>query len=173
MNLESLIEMRQLGRDAGLITLEGRAENRLVCAHMAGQAQHALCLFSRDLDKAIYDYGPFLDAVKALALRSHTSQIRILLQDHERVVKQGHRLIELVRHLSSSTEIRIPHGDWLSHAENFLLADRYGYVHRDLATRYEATADYYAPLEVQHMLNRFEEIWEGAQVDTELRRLYL
>ena len=35
MNLESLIETRQLGRDAGLITLEERAENRLICAHMA------------------------------------------------------------------------------------------------------------------------------------------
>jgi len=173
MNLESLIETRHLGRDPGLITLERSAENRLVCAHMAGQARHELCLFSRDLDKAIYDHVPFLDAVKALALHSRTSRIRILLQDHERVIKQGHRLIELMRQLSSSAEIRVPQGDWLSHAENFLLADRYGYVHRELASRYEATADYHAPLEVLHMQNRFDEIWESAQVDSELRRLYL
>ena len=173
MNLESLIETRQLGRDAGLLTLQDRAENRLVCAHMAGQARRELCLFTRDLDKALYDQAPFLDAVRALALRSRTSRLRILLQDHERVVKQGHRLIELVRHLSSSAEIRIPHRDWLEHAQNFLLADRHGYVHRELATRYEATANYHAPLEVRHMLNRFEEIWESAQVDAELRRLYI
>ena len=173
MNLESLIEKRQLGRDAGLITLETRAENRLICTHMAGQARHELCLFSRDLDKSIYDHVPFLDAVKSLALHSRTSRIRILLQDHERVIKYGHRFIELARHLSSSAEIRVPHGDWLSHAENFMLADRYGYVHRELSTRYEATADYHDPLAVQHMQNSFEEIWESAQVDLELRRLYL
>ena len=173
MNLESLIETRQLGRDAGLITLEDRAQNRLVCTHMLGQVHREFCLFTRDLDKTVYDQAPFLDAIRGLALRNRMSRIRILLQDHERVVKQGHRLIELVRHLSSSAEIRVPHGDWLAHAENFMLADRCGYVHRELATRYEATADYNNPLEVQHMLNRFDHIWESAQVDSELRRLYL
>lgn len=173
MKLESLIRERELGRDAGLITLRDLAENRLVCAHMLGQVRRELCLFTRDLDKAVYDQTPFLTGVRELALRSGASRIRILLQDHERVVKQGHRLIELVRHLSSSAEIRIPHEDWLNLPENFMLADQYGYVHRKLATRHEATADYYAPLEVLHMRKLFDEIWESGQVDAELRRLYL
>ena len=173
MNLESLIKERKLGRDAGLITLQDRADNRLVCAHMLSQVQRELCLFTRDLDKPVYDQAPFLTGVRELALCNRLSRIRILLQDHERVVKQGHRLIELVRHLSSSAEIRVPHGDWLAHPENFLLADQYGYVHRELSTRYEAKADYFAPLKVRHMRSQFDEIWESSQVDSELRRLYL
>jgi len=173
MKLESLIEGRQLGRDAGLITLSDRAENRLVSAHMLAQVTRELCLFTHDLDKPVYDQPEFLQGVKELALRSRASRIRVLLQDHERVVKYGHRLIELVRHLSSSAEIRIPHEDWRSHMENFMLADRYGYVHREQATRYEATADYYAPLKARRLREKFDEIWEGGQVDSELRRLYL
>lgn len=173
MSLASLIKERELGRDAGLITLQDREDNRLVCAHMLSQVRRELCLFTRDLDKPVYDQAPFLTGIREMALRNRLSRIRILLQDHQRVVKQGHRLVELVRHLSSSTEIRVPGKDWMAHPENFLLADRYGYVHRELSTRYEATADYSAPLEVRQMRRLFDEIWENSQVDTELRRLYL
>ncbi len=173
MSIASLIKERELGRDAGLISLQDREENRLVCAHMLSQVRRELCLFTHDLDKPVYDQAPFLAGVREMALRNRLSRIRILLQDHERVVKQGHRLIELVRHLSSGAEIRVPHADWLAHPENFLLADQYGYVHRALSTRYEATADYFAPLKVRQLYKRFNEIWENSEVDSELRRLYL
>ncbi len=120
MSIASLIKERELGRDAGSITLHDREDNRLVCAHMVSQVRRELCLFTRDLDKPVYDQAPFLAGVREMALRNRLSRTRILLQDHERVVKQGHRLVELVRHLSSGAEIRVPHEDWLAHPENFM-----------------------------------------------------
>ena len=117
MSIASLIRERELGRDAGLITLQNSEENRLVCAHMLSQVRRELCLFTRDLDKAVYDQAPFLAGVRELALRNRLSRIRILLQNHERAVKQGHRLIALVRHLSSSAEIRVPPEEWLAHPD--------------------------------------------------------
>ncbi len=113
------------------------------------------------------------EAMKDLALRSHMTRVRILLQDHAHVVNQGHRILELSRRLTSSVELRIPNEDWLDYAENFMLVDQYGYVHRELATRYEATADFHAPLKVQRFRARFDEIWETARPASELRRLYL
>jgi hypothetical protein len=167
------IRRRVLGRDAGVLTLEGRRENRAAAGHMAAQAQRELCLFTRDLDKAVYDQSEFLDAVKSLALRSGMSRVRVLLQDHGPVLAQGHRLIELARRLSSSIEIRVPPTDWLDAPESYLLADRVGYLHRDDATAYRASADFHAPLETERLQRRFDDIWEASQADGELRRLHL
>jgi hypothetical protein len=173
MSLDAFIDNRSLGRDAGPLALHDARDHRLVCAHMLAQVRRELCLLSRDLDKAIYDQAAFLAGLKNLALLSRFSRIRILLQDPTRTVQRGHRIIELARRLPSSIEIRVPHSDWLDHPESFLLADRYGCVHRTLSTYYEGTADYYAPLWVQRLQSRVEEIWESAQVDTEMQRLYL
>lgn len=173
MSIATLIGERGLGRDAGPISLHGREDNRLVCAHMLSQVRRELCLLTRDLDKPVYDQASFLAGLKELALRSRFSRIRILLQDHEPVVKHGNRIVELVRRLRSSAEIRIPPEDWLDYPVNFLLADQYGYVRRGLSTDYEATADYFAPLAVQKMRGLFDGIWEVSQTDPELRRLYI
>ncbi len=164
---------RKLGRDAGRIFIEDSAGNHAVCVHMLAQTRRELCLLSRELDKPIFDQSDFLSALKDLAVRSQQTRIRILLQDHARVVSQGHRIIEFARRLTSSIEIRVPSEEWLDYPKNFMLVDLYGYVHRELATRYEATADYHAPLRVQKLQARFDRIWECAQVDSELRRLYL
>jgi len=173
MNTAPGITERRLGRDSGRLILESGAENREVCAHMAGQAARQLRVFSRDLDKPIYDTEPFIQSVRQLVLGNRQAQVKILLQDNDRAVKQGHRLIELARRLSSSIEIRTPAHDWLEHRENFLLADRYGYVHRESPDRYDATADYHAPLRVRELSELFDDIWQVSQVDSELRRLYI
>jgi hypothetical protein len=173
MSLAQAVAERALGRDAGLLRLQSAGDNRLVCAHMLEQTRRELCLLSHYLDKPVFDQEAFLRGVRALALHGRHSRIRILLHDHGPAVKQGHRLVELIRRLSSSIEIRIPGDDWRDLAENFLLADGRGFVHRELGTRYEATADYHAPLRVRLLRARFDDIWETAQSDPELRRLYI
>lgn len=162
-----------LGQDAGVIPLEDSAGHRAVSAHMLGQARRELYLLSRELDKTVFDQAEFIDALKALALRSRLTRIHILLQDHAKVVSQGHRIIELARRLTSRMEIRIASEEWRDYAENFMTVDLHGYVHRELASRYEGTADYHDPLRVQKLRALFDEIWESAQPDAELRRLYL
>lgn len=173
MNTAPGVTDRRLGSDPGRLILETGAENRDVCAHMAGQAGRHLQIFSHDLDKPVYDTEPFIHSIRQLVLGNRQAQVKILLQNNDRVVKQGHRLIELARRLSSSIEIRVPPYDWLEHRQNFLLADRYGYVHRESPDRYDATADYHAPLRVRELAGLFDDIWQVSQVDSELRRLYI
>jgi hypothetical protein len=173
MSLEMHLAGHALGRDAGVLLLHSPADHRQICAHMVAQVQRELCLLTRDLDKAVFDQAPFLAALKDLALRSRYSRIHILVQDPAHPVREGHRLIELTRRLTSATEVRKPHKDFTDYPESFLLADQCGYIHRGLSTCYEGTADYHAPLLVQRLHSQFEAMWETAQADPELRRLYL
>lgn len=167
------LNRRRLGETAGEILLTDSDGCRLVSAHMLAQARRDCCLLTRDLDRTLYDQSPFLDALKELALRGRTSQIRILLQDHEPAVQRGHRLLELARRLTSKIEIRRPGVDWLHFPESFLLIDDSGYVHRELSTRYEASADYHAPLTVRHLRKQFDAIWETSEENPEMRRLHV
>ena len=168
-----MLQGRVLGRDSELIALHSADDHRLVTEHMLGQARREFCLLTRNMDQAIYDQEGFIAGLKALALRSRTSHIRILLQDNDKAIKQGHRIIGLARRLTSSLEIHTPAADWLEHAENFLLIDDCGFIHQTLATSHEATASYQAPLKVQRLRAEFEHIWDSSEGDSELRRLYL
>ena len=61
-----------------------------------------MLIFSRDLDPPIFDQKELLDSLAALVTRHSEIKVRVLVQDIERVIKRGHRLIELSRRLTSA-----------------------------------------------------------------------
>ncbi len=118
MNSEESIELLAqsvLGSVSGKIVLPNMESCRLAAVRLATQAHHTLDIFSYDLDAAIYDQEPFIEAVKSLAISSPQTSIRILLQNNELVQREGHRLVQLWRRLSSKIELRRPHQDHIDH----------------------------------------------------------
>ena len=163
----------RLGEDAREIRLASRADNQKVAVALVTQAGRSLDIFSRDLEAELYDQPDFLEGVRALALRSPHVRIRILLQDPARVVRDGHRLVEMARRLSSYIEIRQPSHDYRDHNEAFLIVDRTGLMHRRLADRYEGLASFKQPLRARELGNFFDEVWQRAAPHPELQRLHL
>ena len=169
----SKIEQSVLGKTPGHILLSTKEQHREATTHLAAQAKRRLSLFTYDLDAPVYDQLSFLDAIKRLAIQSQHSKISILLQNNQLVQRNGHHLIRLMRQLPSRIELRRPHTDYIDHPENFLVADGAGYIQRELYTRYEGVADFYAPLEAHRLEDFFLEVWERSEQDSELRRLSL
>lgn len=162
-----------LGETAGDYVLATRDDNRLAATILATQARRAVELFTHDLEPALYDHAPIIDALTRLALSSPRARVRILAKDLERTVKAGHRLVELARRLSSYVEIRRVHEDYRDDNQSFLLADDYGLLHRRYAARFEGTLSCKAPLEVRRLRALFDEIWDRSEPETDLRRLHL
>jgi len=171
--LNSMLEQSVLGETPGRILLSTKEQHREAAAHLATQANRRISLFTYDLDAPVYDQPSFLDAIKRLAIQSQHSKISILLQNNQRVQRNGHRLVRLMRQLPSRIELRRPHPDYIDHPENFLIVDGVGYIQRELYTRYEGVIDFYAPLEVQRLEEFYLEVWERSEPDSELRRLSL
>jgi hypothetical protein len=111
--------------------------------------------------------------VRALALRSRHTQIRLLILGAEGLVARGHRLITLAQALSSFIQIRVPSYEYREFNEAMLLADGDGYVHRPLSDRYEGGADYHASVTVVDLQRRFDRVWETGEIDPDFRRLSL
>ena len=162
-----------LGEASGQLSLYGIEQNREAVAAMVAGARHSVVIFTWDLDRLLYDQQPFLDSLKDLATKRRRSNIRVLLQNNERAIKHGHRLIHLARRLTSKFEIRRPHRDYIDHSENFIVVDGVGYVHRERYTQYESTADFKDLLGARKLTEFFDEVWERSEVDPELRSLYV
>jgi predicted GNAT family N-acyltransferase len=165
--------LAQLGKTNELYHLHTLEDHQAHATSMVRQAKHYLCIFTHNLDPQIFDTPPFIDATKKLAIRSRFSRIRILLQDNTLVMQQGHRLVELAQRLSTAIEVRIPGEEYRDHAENFMLIDEVGYIHRKQAENLLGTACYNDNHRVNRMQTIFDEAWEFGTPDRELAWLHL
>jgi hypothetical protein len=163
----------RLGVDTLRLELRSRDDMARVAYALARQAQHALLLYTRDLEPPIYDQAAFLEAIRHRVRSDGQIPIRILLRDSRRVIQRGHRLVELALRLRSFIEFRCPNSDYPVPIETFLLADDCGYLRRPNTGRYAGTASFNDPGRVVEWRNRFMQVWERSEPDTEIRRLYL
>jgi hypothetical protein len=162
-----------LGQHSERLLLQGRAQFQYASLQMAQQASHRIDIFTYDLDKPLYDQADFIEALKTLAIRQRGIAIRVLIQNSEKVQREGHRLLELARRLTSKIEIRRPHTDFLEHTENFIIIDKTGYIRRKQADRYEGEANFCDRLEAKLLSEFFSDVWERSESESALRRLYL
>jgi len=148
-------------------------ELREVLLALARQARRTLDIVTRHLDPPLLDRDDFVDAVKTVALGSKYAEIRILVLDPGPVVARGHRLIQLAQRLSSFIHVRAPSPEHKEFNEAWLVADKRAYAHRRFSDRFEATVNFNDPRLAAQLCNRFEEIWQRANPDPNLRRLHL
>lgn len=164
---------RVLGETDAAFELDRAEALRVALLDMTGQARRTLDLVSRHLDPVLFDRDDFVDAVKRLVLGSTRAQVRLMVLDTAPVIAQGHRLVALAQRLSSYIQLRVPAPEHREFNEAWLVADRDGYAHRRFSDRFEATVNFHDPRMAVHLTNRFDEIWQRAQPDPNLRRLHL
>ena len=162
-----------IGDDSGPLPLTRREENAAAVARLAAAARCSLHLFTRDLDPFLYGRPEFLDPIRRLATGRGHARVEILVLDSHRAVRDGHRLIELARRLSSFIELRKLHPDYKDRLETFLIADERALLYREKADLYAGKVDFNAPIEAKQLLRLFNEAWEKSGPDQELRRLHV
>ncbi len=167
--LESLV----LGQDTQTLEIGSSAEQRDAVLAMLGQTRRSVRIISRHLDAAIYDNEAVVNAFKGIALANRRAQIRILVQDIAPVVKEGHRLVDLSRRLSSFMKLRVPAKEHASYNNAVLVADDIGTIFRAHAGRYEGSVNFNDMRNAEDYVHLFDEMWDHAHEHAELRRLKL
>ena len=162
-----------LGETDELIQLEYHQESIDATLRLAQQAQNTLSILSLNLDSTIFNTNRFIDAARELAIKNKFSSIRILVSEPDHIIKDGHRLLDLSRRLSSSISIKEISNEFKSHRETFVVADDRGYLFRTNSERYEGVANFYNPLQSKVYLDDFNEIWTHSKSITDFKRLYL
>ena len=162
-----------LKKDGGNVTVETSEECRLAALSMARQAARSIDIVSRDLDPRIYDNQEFCDAVSDLVVGSRRARMRALVRNTDAIVKGGHRLLNLAHRLSSFIEIRVPAREYDDYNAAFLVVDAAGLVSRLHSDRFEATVNFADPRTAGELGRQFEEMWQTASPDSNLRRTHL
>lgn len=163
----------RLGETDQLIELETAQDNHDLALAMFRQARREILIASYDLDRLVFDHEDIIQALSAFARDNRLSHVRILLQNPERAIKHGHRLITLAQRLSSSIQIHRPAEEHLGFADAFIVVDGIGVLRRKMAERFEGTGNFKAPIDGRDLHARFISMWELATPETRLRRLQL
>jgi hypothetical protein len=166
------ITSMQLGIDRLEFSSHSREDVRVIAQTLAEQARRGLMLLTLDLEPAIFDQQPFLNAISQLARQRPDAWFRILILDSRRALQTGHRLIELSRKLSANIQFKCPPPEYQNTGKTFLICDSAGYFYRPVASRYEGTANFNNPGEVARLEKYFMELWDRSEPDSEMRVLH-
>ena len=155
------------------IVLLSRDDTCKAVVELVEHANRSLLLHTENLDAAVFDQRPFLDAVTRLLLNNREARLLILIQDGRKAIQDNNRLIELSRRMSTQIQFRRPASQHRDNHKTFLLADKTAYLLCPLPGRYEGNVSLANPGKVKELSKYFTEVWDHAEPDLEMRRLHL
>lgn len=140
---------------------------------LAGQARQRMWLYDQHLHHEIYGRRRFEHLVSGLARRHRQSEVRLLIHDDKPLVKRRHRLVELMRRLPSSIELRLVNEDYPLRENPFVLIDRCGLLYQNDFSLPSGFANFADGGRVKMLGEEFQRMWDVARPSIELRELPL
>lgn len=164
-----------LGETNEDIIIETAEEGREIVIAMAGQAKHTINIFTQDMDAPLYNNDAFEKHIFDFASNSKNAEIRILVQDSSKAIRNSHRLIRLAHKLTSFISIRNPCEEFKSEKFAFMTVDNVGMYYRTKGDRYNfhASANFMLPPRTVEINSLFTEIWHQSEPDPHTKRFLI
>jgi len=139
---------------------------------LIAQARRQLCIYSQDLEYALYGDGSLVEAIKQFVLGNRNASVQIIIQDTANLRNQYHPLIDLTQKLPSYFLLRTPlEAEDLQNQTAFVVNDAGGYLFRLLGNRYEGYWSPHLPSRNRPLREDFERIWQRSRPCSEFRAL--
>lgn len=161
------------GTGADLNSVSGWAAFAEAAATVAAQAQRQLRIISHGLESQAYASQDFVEAARQLAITNPRAEIRILLHSIVPSVHASHRLLTTANNLTSFFEVRKLTDKQKEHEYDAVIADTRAVLIRLRPNALSAQHFPDAPMIARREVERFDELWEQAEVASELRNLHL
>ena len=162
-----------LGFTETVFELSGSYDNTTAALRLAQQTQRSLCIHTRCFDPKIFDTREYAAAMREMITQKRRVSVRVLVQDVSKIVREGHRLVDLALRLSSFFTLRTPSPEFNQYNDAFIVADSIGYLRQRPADRYEAQACFCARQEATELQKYFNMVWQHSEPHPDLRRLNL
>ncbi|MHB8821216.1 MAG: DUF7931 domain-containing protein [Pseudomonadaceae bacterium] len=163
----------RLGEDADVQHFSSPDQVRAHALAFFQQAQRNLCLYSPDLEPWLFHHSSIQQACTRFLLAHPRNRLRILIEDSTRAVQSGHRLLTLVRRLSSNAQIRKVNPEYPREDDTYLIADKSGLLIRPHRDPHNGYALYNNPARVRLSQSSFDQAWERSLSDANLRSFLL
>ena len=149
------------------------ADVRAAVVEVTGLATRTLSIFTHDLEPEVYDHNDFLETLKRFILARTFARVRVLIQDPNRVIKNGSRFVSMGRRLNSYIEFRNVRPEFQGHPEAFFIADEHALVYRARAESWDGMSDTHEPAVARIYLSKFKTIWSACEIEPQLRQLQI
>ena len=117
------------------------ADARMAATTVAASARRVLTLCSHDLESPIFEYPPFIDAVKRFVLGPRFSKVRVLVLNPGRIMYNRHEFITLARKLTSYIEIRNAQASFRHNPATYMIADDQATLYRLQHTQWDGICE--------------------------------
>ena len=140
---------------------------------LIGLARAEIILFSQGLDRRVYGSDAFIEPLQTFLLQHQRARLRVIVHTPAQTMRNGHRLVELGRRLSSRIEFRELLPERKLAAKEFLVADEVALLIRETPDQLEARYAAHAPMLARDQKREFETWWQESPPATEFRDLKL
>lgn len=171
MNQERFFENFMLGVTQGEVTIEERELNIAAVQKLTSSAVYNINIMSRSLNHQVFDRVDILEALHKFIHKSRHSNAQILLFDSTKIVKSGHRLLNLADRAPSKIAFRQLPKECTVYNESFMTADGKGYLHNQYSDRYEGTVDFNDITRCSELDKIFTDAWNQSEPIADLRRV--
>jgi len=156
-----------------IIAFDGKHEAAAAALELVESAKREICFLGSELDVVLLDNPAIINCIKQLCIRSHRTQIRLLVDETQSSVINSHRLLPVIAKLTSSISVHILSDKHQRPKNLLMLADHSGYLRCLNNQRYLGQANLHDPLTVRELKQQFEEYWNQSSADVTTRRLHL
>ena len=138
---------------------------------LLAQAKREVFIMTPDLEHERFDNDAFCEALSAFARSSRYTQTKILIANPQLAIEDGHRVIKLIRRISSLIEIRQLHEHDIEHNQAMLIADSMGLLRCTNRDPWQGSLLPKGTPYAQQMRDYFVECWERADEINDFREL--
>lgn len=154
--------------------LDDLASFRDACDNLLSEARRTVRILAPQLDLALLSREPVATALANMTRISRFTDIRVLFADSLLAMKHGHRLIELSRRFPSYISMKLLPAEYRDERSAWLVTDERHALWRPSHHRYaDGLLLRDSPERTLQLCRQFDDWWERAQPDPELRQLYL
>lgn len=143
-------------------------------ARLLESARRTVDILSPQLDPAVYDQQPCLDALRALIVAAGKhARVRVLVADVDALVARGHRMIELSRRLSTFMTIRRLAEEDSTEPDGFITVDGSSFLHWQAGAGYQGQGRRDDRGRCRRLDRLFQERWDRSRPHPALRQLHI
>lgn len=156
--------------DAPPTLIEGRDPFAQAARQIVALPRLQLRILSQDLDAAVYGASAFIDTLKSRLLGNRGLQVHVLLANSGAAFSKSQPLRELASRLPSRFQFRTPPDvETLKFADEALIADRIGYLHRSDDRSHTAKFAIRDVPGAHLLVSRFDQLWADAELAADFR----
>lgn len=148
-------------------------ECRQHCIEIISQARKSICIFSESLDPALLNSDEMASLLIEFAKRSPQTSTRLLVRNSRPLKRQAHRLVILSQRADNILEIRSFDAPEGSYPYFYITTDNTNILFRSNEDNYTGSLNTNNRARVKAQQEEFDQLWNVAYTDPELRKLTL